>query len=207
MGITYNLGNLRRWVSLLLLFVGVALMAYVGTQYWDMHHEQQRLAAEWERQNAARHADASTQAQAQPVNDGLIRLQIPKIQLDDIVVEGTTRKDLKIGPGRITSTAYPGENGNSVITGHRDTFFRHIYELNKGDDILVRRNGEVIKYQVTGKKVVDPEDLSVLKQTGDPQLTLITCYPTYYIGPAPERLVVFSKMVEKTADSADLAKQ
>src|SRR5207237_6803091 len=89
----------------------------------------------------------------------------------------------------------PGEPGNAVITGHRDTFFRHIYELQKGDEILVRRNGELYKYQVTGKKIVDPEDVSVLKQTTDAQLTLITCYPTYYIGPAPQRLVVFSKLV------------
>jgi sortase A len=90
----------------------------------------------------------------------------------------------------------PGNTGNSVITGHRDTFFRHIYELQKGDAIYVRRNGEVFKYEVTGKKIVKPEDVSVLKQTSDAQLTLITCYPTYYIGPAPDRLVVFSRLVD-----------
>jgi sortase A len=90
----------------------------------------------------------------------------------------------------------PGEPGNAVITAHRDTFFRHIYELDKGDEIQVRRNGRLFTYQVTGKKVVPPQDLSVIKQTTDSQLTLITCYPTYYIGPAPERLVVFSRLVE-----------
>src|SRR6185503_18054571 len=87
------------------------------------------------------------------------------------------------------------------ISAHRDTFFRHIYELNKGDEILVRRNGKVFHYQVTGKKIVMPDDVAVLKQTTDPQLTLITCYPTYYIGPAPKRLVVFSKLVESGNDS------
>jgi sortase A len=68
--------------------------------------------------------------------------------------------------------------------------------LNKGDHIQVRRSGRTFTYAVTGKRIVKPEDISVIKPTNDPQLTLITCYPTYYIGPAPERLVVFSRLVE-----------
>ena len=106
----------------------------------------------------------------------------------------------------MVQTAMPGEPGNAVITGHRDTFFRHIYELQKGDEIVVRRNGQTFKYQVTGKKIVKPEDVSVLKQTKDAQLTLITCYPTYYIGPAPERLVVFSKLVEGGTQQPETSK-
>ena len=100
-------------------------------------------------------------------------------------------------------TAMPGETGNAVITAHRDTFFRHIYELSKGDQIEVRRNGRTFIYAVTGKKVVMPEDMSVIEPTTDAQLTLITCYPTYYIGPAPKRLVVFSRLV--TADGQPAA--
>jgi sortase A len=113
------------------------------------------------------------------------------------VVEGTSRKALRVGPGRLKNTAMPGDADNSVITAHRDTFFRHIYRLSKGDEVLVRRNGELMKFEVTGKKIVDPNDVSVLKKTKRAQLTLITCYPTYYIGPAPERLIVFSKLVER----------
>jgi sortase A len=111
-----------------------------------------------------------------------------------MVVEGDSRKQLLVGPGHISRTPLPGELGNSVITGHRDTFFRHIFELSKGDKILVQRNGQTFHYAVTGKKIVQPEDVSVLRPTNDAELTLITCYPTYYIGPAPERLVVFSKL-------------
>lgn len=66
----------------------------------------------------------------------------------------------------------------------------------------MRRNGNVYTYRVTGKQVVKPEDLSVLSPSPDRRLTLITCYPTYYIGPAPDRLVVFSKMVEDAATPA-----
>jgi sortase A len=99
------------------------------------------------------------------------------------------------------SSVPPGETGNAVITGHRDTFFRHIYELNKGDDIFVQRNGKMFRYQVTGKRVVQPTDISVTHNSEDARLTLITCYPTYYIGPAPERLVVFSKLAPEGASA------
>lgn len=185
--------NKKTVVPTALMLVGLVLLVYVAVEYGTMYREQRRLADQWQQQNAS----PAPAASVQPVADGLTKVTIPKINLDAIVVEGTGRKQLLLGPGHMTDTPAPGEAGNSVITGHRDTFFRHIYELNKGDDIQVRRNGRLFTYEVTGKKVVEPEDLSVLKQSSDKRLTLITCYPTYYIGPAPERLVVFSKMVEK----------
>jgi sortase A len=188
--------NWKKYVSPVLMVLGVMLLGYVASEYYGMHHEQQRLRAEWDQQQVQRTAAAQNRTAPQPADDGLIRLDIPKIDLSAIVVDGTTRKQLKNGPGRILSTPLPGEKGNSVISAHRDTFFRHIYELKSGDEIDVQRNGQSLKFEVTGKKIVDPDDLSVLKQTDDPQLTLITCYPTYYIGPAPQRLVVFSKLVQ-----------
>lgn len=186
--------SLREGLSLLLLITGLGLSLYVGSQYWEMYHTQRQLQAQWEKQAAQ--ATASPGLPRLSAEQMLTRVSIPKIGLDAIVVEGATHKQLSIGPAHIKDTAMPGQTGNAVITGHRDTFFRHIYELQKGDIIYVRRNGEVFKYEVTGKKIVKPEDVSVLKQTENAQLTLITCYPTYYIGPAPERLVVFSKLVD-----------
>lgn len=188
----------RKTLSTLLVIIGIALLAYVAGQYWGMYRSQQTLEAQWERQAAQASVPGHPQLTA---DDLLTRVVIPKINVDAIVVEGASRKKLSEGPGHVKDTATPGEPGNAVITAHRDTFFRHIYELNKGDDILIRRNGQLFKYQVTGKKIVMPEDVGVLKQTPDPQLTLITCYPTYYIGPAPKRLVVFSKLVDSGADA------
>lgn len=187
----------RKILSLFLMLIGIGLLIYVGSQYWGMYRSQQQLAQEWERQASV--TNVAGQAKISP-EDMLTRVMIPKINLDAIVVEGASRTQLSEGPGHMKETATPGQPGNAVITGHRDTFFRHIYELNKGDDILVRRAGQLFRYQVTGKRIVLPEDVSVLRQTTDPQLTLITCYPTYYIGPAPKRLVVFSKLVESGAD-------
>ena len=191
----------RRWLPASLMLVGVLLLTYVISQYFGMYTEQRRLAQQWQEENArAAAAHMNRQAASVAVDDGLTRISIPKIDLDAVVVKGTSRKQLAIAPGHLKETATPGENGNSVITAHRDTFFRHIYELRKGDNIFIRRRGEVYKFEVTGKKIVTPEDLSVLRRTKDPRLTLITCYPTYYIGPAPERLVVFSKLIERSPD-------
>jgi len=191
---TMTRAGLRRILPHLFVLVGLSLLGYVGYQYWDMYHTQRQLEAQWERQAAS----ASAPSHSKPITaaDMLTRVSIPRINMDAIVIEGASRKQLSIGPGHVIDTAMPGEPGNAVITGHRDTFFRNIYELKKGDEIVVRRNGQVFKYQVTGKKIVEPEDVSVLKPTQDAQLTLITCYPTYYIGPAPKRLVIFSKLIE-----------
>jgi sortase A len=187
-------GSQRNWLSLLLIVGGLALLSYVGHEYWSMYAEQKRLAAEWERQ---KHQPVEAGA---AVSDGLTRVSIPSLELDAIVVEGTSNKQLRLGPGRLLNSAQPGDNGNAVITAHRDTFFRHIHNLRQGDEILIRRNGEILKYSVTSKRVVKPTDMSVVKQTEDPQLTLITCYPPYYVGPAPERLAVKAKLAERSAD-------
>jgi sortase A len=180
----------RRSLSLTLMLTGASLLGYVALAYWETASTQRRLETEW-----ARQAGSSTPEQrAIPPRQMLTRVLIPKINLDAIVVEGASSRQLSQGPGHVDQTAIPGEPGNAVITAHRDTFFRHIYELNKGDEITVLRNGQTFHFAVTGKKVVKPSDVSVLRPTPDAQLTLITCYPTYYVGPAPKRLVVFSKL-------------
>ena len=194
----------RRTLSLLLVVAGVILLTYVGYSYFSMYHEQQRLAREWEeQQRQVQTSEASTVHVTQ--DDGLTRVSIPKIGLDAIIVEGTSHKQLKLGPGHIQNTPVPGEAGNSVISAHRDTFFRHIYELNKGDDIIVKRLGRTFTYEVISKRIVEPDDTSVLAPSKDAKLTLITCYPIYYIGPAPKRLVVTSRLVEPVpASKAEL---
>jgi sortase A len=205
---------MRQWVSLILVVMGCGLLGYVGGQYWYMVHTQHRLEAAWQAQNnnnakAANAATASSKgvvaspAAAAGLSDQpLIRLVIPRINLEAIVVEGTDRQQLIAGPGHLTDTAMPGDPGNAVITAHRDTFFRHIFELQKGDKITVQREGRVFEYEVTGKKVVSPNDLSVVAPTPDAQLTLITCFPIYYIGPAPDRLVVSSKLIAPESEPA-----
>ena len=194
---------LRQRLSVILMLIGAGILGYVGTEYWAMYHEQKVLQREWQEQQKS---SASTRTTLKAVqDDGLTRVSIPKINLDVIVVEGTNHRALRVGPGHLKTTPAPGEVGNSVISAHRDTFFRHIYELAKGDEIQVRRGGHTFTFQVTGKKIVEPSDVSVLKNSPDARLTLITCYPTYYIGPAPQRLIVFSKLVGDSQTGAQQA--
>lgn len=203
-GIKQQIRNrgVRGMLPPIFVVLGIGLLLYVGVQYTSMYSEQRRLARQWEQQNQLQATSPTKPVSERAGRDGLTRLSIPKINFDAIVVEGTSRHSLLLGPGHLESSAFPGELGNSVITGHRDTFFRHIYELNKGDEILVRRDGKLFRYEVTGKRVVEPSDVSVTHSSSDARLTLITCYPTYYIGPAPERLVVFSKLAPEGGTDA-----
>jgi LPXTG-site transpeptidase (sortase) family protein len=194
----------RRFMSLALIAFGIVLLGYVGGEYWGMYLSQKDLEAQWEQQAAMVSASDQPKISSEQM---LTRLLVPRIGIDAIVVEGASRKELSEGPGHMRETAEPGETGNAVITGHRDTFFRHIYELIKGDHIQVQRNGRNFTYEVTSQKIVMPEDISVINPTMDSRLTLITCYPTYYIGPAPKRLVVFSKLIESDGQPVNQAAQ
>jgi LPXTG-site transpeptidase (sortase) family protein len=182
--------GLRQYFAVLLISLGVLLSLYVGGTYLWMYQQQRQLMQEWQTQNAEV-SPSTTHA------GGLTRISIPKIKLDAVILEGTSHKSLTLGPAHLRDSALPGDPGNSVLAAHRDTFFRHIYELKAGDDIFVERNGQQYHYVVTGKRVVQPADLSVLDSTSEARLTLITCYPVYFIGPAPERLVVVAKLAQR----------
>lgn len=194
----------RQSYSAVLILIGVGLLGYVGHEYWVMHREQQELHQKWlaQQQSSALHSNSPA---IKEEDDRLTRVSIPKINLDLVVVEGTNHRALRLGPGHLKDTPLPGEVGNSVISAHRDTFFRHIYELAKGDEIQVRRDGHTYIFQVMGKRIVDPDDLSVIRNTDDARLTLITCYPTYYIGPAPQRLIVTAKLVDENQPNHERA--
>lgn len=192
----------NRWPPLTCILLGAALLTYVVTQYAEMYRSQKDMAAQWT-------AQERPSANAGAIDPSLTRLTIPKINLDSFVVEGTSHKALLHGPGHLKSSAEPGQPGNVVISAHRDTFFRHVFELEKGDQVHLEHDGKTAIYEVTGKKVVDPDDVEVLRQTKEPRLTLITCYPTYYIGPAPQRAIVIAKLVSlkdstRAAASPDL---
>ncbi len=193
--------NPKLLLSNALIAIGTMLLLYVGWAYFMMWHEQRTLSRQWQ-QNHEQHAENGT---PKIVDDGLVRVLIPKAEVDAIVVDGVTRRELAVGPGHMPSTPMPGELGNSVISAHRDTFFRKIGDLRQGDNVIVRRNGAIYHFAVKGKKIVDPNDLSVIRATPDAELTLITCYPTYFIGPAPQRLVVTSRLVSSEPDTGSAA--
>ena len=177
----------RRILSYVLFVVGGALLTYVGGTYAWMYREQHRLLQEWRAQQSSGAGETS-----------LVKLSIPRIHLRAVVLEGTSRRSLLLGPAHLEGTAAPGARGNVVIAGHRDTFFRHIHSLRYGDDVYIEKSAEQFHYVVVRKRVVEPTDLSILQATKDGELTLITCYPTYAIGPAPERLIITAKLKSGT---------
>lgn len=121
-------------------------------------------------------------------------LRVSRLRIEVPVLEGTSDAILNRGVGHIAGTAQPGQGGNLAITGHRDGFFRPLKDIAKGDLIDVERvdrgHKQVDRYVVRSLKVVVPSDTSVLKPTSNSTLTLITCYPFYYVGSAPQRFVV-----------------
>lgn len=117
-------------------------------------------------------------------------LRIPKLHLEVPVLNGTDAITLNRGVGRIAGTGRPGQKGNIGIAGHRDGFFSGLKDISKGDRIeLQSANGTDI-YVVDRILVTDPDDMSVLNDGDKPMLTLVTCYPFHYVGPAPRRFIV-----------------
>lgn len=106
------------------------------------------------------------------------------------VVEGTSANDLSIGPGHIPTTALPGEPGNINIAGHRDTVFRPLRLIRTGHLINLTTGRGQDQYRVVSTAIVDPTDIQVLQPTQKDTLTLVTCYPFRFIGPAPKRFIV-----------------
>jgi sortase A len=131
-------------------------------------------------------------------------LQIPKIHLEAPVFDGTDTLTLNHAVGRIAGTAMPGEPGNVGLAGHRDGFFRRLKEIQPGDEIDLKTHGGTAVYTVDQIQIVNPHDVSVLEDQEKPALTLITCYPFYFVGSAPERYVVtaFLKQQPTTGSTA-----
>jgi sortase A len=120
------------------------------------------------------------------------RLSVPVHGVDLFVLAGASGRTLAFGPGHVTGTALPGEPGNSVISGHRDTHFAFLRQLVPGDRLTVeRRDGKLRTYTVTGARVVDQGRGELMSETWDTRLTLVTCYPFHAIRPGgPQRYVV-----------------
>ena len=121
-------------------------------------------------------------------------LRIPKIDLEVPVYNDTDDLTLNRGVGRIIGTAQVGGRGNLGIAGHRDGFFRGLKDLAVGDEIYIDRTGQTDIYAVANIEIVSPTDVSVLKATQLPSITLVTCYPFYYVGSAPQRYIVHANM-------------
>jgi sortase A len=113
-----------------------------------------------------------------------------------MVREGADGKTLRRAVGHIPGTALPGEAGNVALAGHRDTFFRALRDIRKDDTIQFETESGIYRYQVESTEIVGPRDVGVLAASNQDTLTLVTCYPFYYVGSAPKRFIVRAAQVE-----------
>ena len=123
------------------------------------------------------------------------RLEIPRLGLSAMVREGADDRTLRKAVGHIPGTALPGIVGNVALAGHRDTFFRPLRNIRKGDAIDLQTERGTYRYVVESTNIVGPRDVGVLAASGGETLTLVTCYPFYYVGSAPKRFIVRATQV------------
>ena len=205
-----------RWCRYPFFIIGVLALSYVGYAIVDSRLYQasenrrlERAIAEVKpspgsRKNIAPLFDAATLAAAnlekldeadtpamkETDSSRLGRIEIRTVGVAAMILEGTNDVALRRAVGHIPGTALPGQKGNVAIAGHRDTFFRGLRNVHRGDAITLTTLRGSYRYQVDSTEVVDPHDAEVLDESDDATLTLITCYPFYFVGSAPRRFIV-----------------
>jgi sortase A len=127
--------------------------------------------------------------------ESLGRLEVPRLGLEVIVAAGVDNKTLRRAAGHIPGTALPGETGNVGIAGHRDSFFRPLKDIAAGDQVVLTTPYGTFLYEVESTRIVGPRQVDVLDPTPEPALTLVTCYPFYYVGSAPKRFIVRAREI------------
>lgn len=191
---------LRR--SALLCFCGAALTlgayAYLSA---DAAFYQSVRGRQFDSQVAAGSTGRSAPALSSPpgVGSTIGRIEIPRLGISVMVLEGDDQLTLRHGAGHVPGTALPGEHGNVAIAAHRNTFFRPLRNIRKNDLIRLSSVQSLSLYRVESTEVVEPSHTEVLDSTEVPTLTLITCYPFFYVGAAPNRFVVRARRVSTHA--------
>jgi len=118
------------------------------------------------------------------------RIEIPRLRVKAIVAEGVSGRTLRRAVGHLPGTALPGTDGNVVLAAHRDTFFRPLKDVQRGDAIALTTPEGRFEYTVQDTQVVEPSDTALLDAASQPTLTLVTCYPFHMVGSAPDRFIV-----------------
>jgi sortase A len=211
---------LLRWGRYLLFVIGILSLAYVSFAWLDARRYQAAQSRQFQQQLNRMKPSIGSHKQLQPPSlpaaeaganqprtdileiatrgdSALGRIEISAIGLTAMIQEGTNARTLRRAVGHISGTPLPGQQGNVVLTGHRDTFFRPLANIRKNDEITLTTLSGSYCYRVDSTEVVEPEDTKVLVDSGDAVLTLVTCYPFYFVGPAPRRFIVRAHMISR----------
>lgn len=175
-----------RWSSYLVLVAGTCVLGYVVYVYASAYAFQKSAFIDF----SSHPPQAPAVERLLSEGSVLGRLQIERLGLSAVVVQGDSPWVLRRAIGHVPGTALPGEYGNVALAGHRDKLFRALRKTREGDIISLETAQGEYQYEVQSTAIVAPTDMQVLQSSGGEELTLITCYPFYYIGPAPDRFIV-----------------
>jgi len=196
-----DLVRLRKPAEYLLWLIAIVALGYCTAQYSAaaIHQSRQNARLDALRADAQ---DGAARAEVEKVSSGdasaatlLGRIEIPRVGVSAIVEEGESDSTLAQSVGHLAGTALPGQTGNVALAAHRDTYFRDLEDIQNGDDAYFTTATAIYKYKVDDVSVVAPDDVSVIAPFNDSRLTLITCYPFHFVGPAPKRFVVTAHLV------------
>jgi sortase A len=193
---------LSRWIEGTAWVVGITLLGtYGGVRLWAQESSTQAVQ-EFRAMSVApadqslwSHERVVAYQQAQRAGDAPEAvLRLPSLSLEVPVYGDTSDLNLDRGAGRIPGTAGIEGGGNLGIAAHRDGFFRKLKDASIGMDLYLERGGRTLRYHITEISIVTPEDGSVLAPTARPSITLVTCYPFYFVGSAPQRYIVRAEL-------------
>ena len=173
---------------------GIMALGYAAYAVLDLYWYQGVEMSKFETVSAPVDPPAT---EAAPIADGDVigEIEVPRLGLKAIVVQGDSARLLRRAVGHLPETALPGEAGNVALAGHRDGLFRRLRDVQPGDSITLRTPNREFQYQVEWTAVVPPTAVRVIQPTSEPALTLVTCFPFYYVGAAPERFVVRARKI------------
>ena len=200
------LTRILKWTERALFACAALFLGYCGFAVVDAWSFQRSESIDLDRlladQRVVSHGVAAGAGGGGPIG----RIEIPRLGLSIVVVEGIGKTTLRRAAGHIPGTALPGQPGNVGISGHRDTFFRPLKDLKIKDEIQFSTVNGDFRYVVESLTVVDPNNVGVLAPTSENQLTLVTCYPFFYIGAAPKRFVVRAWQIPAQALARSIVK-
>jgi len=193
-----HMSGLLRAAYDVLLVGGVLALVYCGYVVFAAHSYQAIQRSQFE--------STGKIAEHLPAIEGnaIGEMEVPRVGLNAVFVQGDSPKILRRAVGHISETALPGEPGNVVLTAHRDTFFRPLRNIRSGDTIELETLDGEFAYQVDWTQVVSPSDVEVLQASGENTLTLVTCFPFYFVGPAPKRFIVRAHQIGPLPASSGL---
>ncbi|MBT2765867.1 class D sortase [Paenibacillus sp. ISL-20] len=200
---------MRRIIGAFLLLVGATILTFAVIQY--VEHQANLKEAMVEANKLIRQPDTrvdSNERRADPVsyrdhlidksmfdpkpNDVIGMLEIPKLEAELPIIEGTEEEMLDRGVGHYSSTAFPMEDEQILLSGHRDTVFRDFDKLSVGDRFIIKLPYGTFEYEIRSTDIVDKDDTTVIRSMGAEVLVVSTCYPFRYLGNAPERYIFYA---------------